>query len=430
MRFLKISLIFLLVLSATVAGAYLRFKEVFRPRPFNEEIEQNGTPVQPATRIRFDSARGTVNILVVGLDDVDGGRRSDAIALAILNEDKRTVRVASIPRDSRVQIPGYSWEKINHAYAYGGIELLKNTVMNLLGIDVNYFIVVNYQSFPRIIDLLGGIDIYVEKKLEYTDYSGKLFINIPAGQQHMNGKTALDYVRFRHDPLGDIGRVQRQQKFISIVMNKLKSPSVLPKIPTLVNEVVTAVNTDMTPMEALRFAQFANSLPLEKIKLFMAPGKATYIGNVSYWIINIPEFSRMLVSDDSPEDSAFVSEDLSPELTYDNLLELVTQIGKIGILNGDGASGLGRKASQIFQKLGIDVAYTGNARHFDYHTTNVVYPETASESDKQAAEALAKLCGVTNKALIRKDRTVSMVSIILGHDKDIIFKRLEDAGFR
>lgn len=271
MRFLKILGIVLLILLATAGGAALRLKEVLFPDdPLDlisvlavgsEDVRQDGKEDEPS----IASAQGTVNVLLVGLDNVDGGSRTDAIALAIFDADNKAVRVASIPRDSRVQIPGRGWDKINHAYVYGGINLLKSTVVNLTGMAIHYFVMVNYRSFPRIIDLIGGIDIYVEKRLKYTDYSGKLFINISKGQQHMDGKTALEYVRFRHDPLGDIGRVQRQQKFMDIVLAKLKSPAILPRIPALVDEVVSAVDTDLTPLEALKLMRFANALPPDRV---------------------------------------------------------------------------------------------------------------------------------------------------------------------
>lgn len=429
MRFFRIFAIIALILAATVGGALWSVWEAINVKPIVDPPGPGSGDLRPISdSLRIDPILGTVNVLLVGLDDVDGGRRSDAIALAIFDQDSRSVRILSIPRDSRVQIPGHGWDKINHAYVYGGIDLLRETVVNLLNVGINYFVVVNYDSFPRIIDLLGGIDIDVEKTLVYTDYSGKLFINIPKGRQHMNGKTALEYVRFRHDPLGDIGRVQRQQKFLSVVMDKLKSPSVLLKIANLVDEAVMAVNTDLTPMEALRLARFATSLGSERIRLSMAPGKAAYIGDLSYWIIDLVEVPKMLVAD---VDNAFVpeveSEDVAPTLDMDSVQTMVAQVGKIAILNGDGASGLGRRASQIFQKLGIDVAYTGNAKHFDYRSSNVIYPENATEKDKQAANALAKLCGITNKALIQRNRTASMVSVILGHDKEAVFKRLENA---
>lgn len=378
-----------------------------------------------SSKLRFDSEHGTVNVLLVGLDEVDGGRRSDAIALAIFDKGSQSVRISSIPRDSRVQIEGRGWDKINHSYAYGGIGLLKRTVENLSGLPIHYFVVVNYNGFPKIIDLLGGIDIDVDKKMVYTDYSAKLFINIPRGLQHMDGKTALEYVRFRHDPLGDIGRVHRQQKFLSILMEKLKAPSIIPKIPALIGEVMKAVNTDLSPLQALELAQFANALPSERVELFMAPGKAAYIGSLSYWIIDIQAWSEMLAGKEPPS-TALESADLPDEnLNRDEVIELVSKIGKIGILNGDGAMGLGKRASQIFQKLGVDVGYTGNAKHFDYHASNVIYPQNSTEKDRLAAEALAKLCGINDRALVRRSDAAPMVSIVLGHDKEAIFKRLE-----
>jgi LCP family protein required for cell wall assembly len=448
LKILKVFGIVILILAATVTGAALRLREVMWP--FNvpgidvpgAETVSGDTPPGTASDaknddpvpLKVDPILGTVNILFVGLDDLDGVYRSDAIALAVFNQETQSVRVLSIPRDSRVFIPGRGWDKVNHAYVYGGVNLLRETVMHTLGVGLNYFAVLNYQSFPRMIDLIGGVDIDVEKKLEYTDYSGKLFINIPKGRQHMNGKTALEYVRFRHDPLGDIGRVQRQQKFVAVAIEKMKSPSMLLSIPSLVDEFVAAVNTDLTPLEGLKLLMFVNSLPRERIQLQVAPGKASYIGNTSYWILDPVEIAKWLAGEtDIPEGaelSALTSADAPlPPLSSETLLELVGRIGKIGVLNGDGASGLGRKASQIFQKIGVDVVYTGNAKHFDYHASNVLYPENAGENEKRAAEALAELCGITNKALIQRDRTATMVSIVLGHDKETIFNRLESVAF-
>ena len=444
MRFLKIFGIALLLLLAVSGGAAFRLKEILFPKDpldLGQSLAVGSDDAQPERDEGpyIDPVLGTVNVLVVGLDNVDGGSRTDAIALAIFDAENKSVRVASIPRDSRVQIPGRSWDKINHAYVYGGIDLLKETVVNLTGMAVNYFVMVNYKSFPRIIDLIGGIDIYVDKQLKYTDYSGKLFINISKGQQHMDGKTALGYVRFRHDPLGDIGRVQRQQKFMDIVLSKLKSPAILPRIPALIDEVIAAVDTDLTPLEALKLMQFANALPPDRVQMFMAPGKAGYSGNLSYWILDTVGLSLQLAAKLPPEgqqdvlsaDAGDASGDAVPAapLTEERLRELRERIGKIGILNGDGASGLGKRASRVFQRIGIEVPYAGNARHFDYHSTNIIYPAGGKEASRDAALALAELCGITNAGLVRGDRRATLVSIIFGHDKEIVFRRLESLNF-
>ena len=446
MRFFKVFGIALLILLAVTGGAAFRLKEVLFPKnplDLGQSLAVGSDDVQPEREEDgpyVDPVLGTVNVLIVGLDNVDGGSRTDAIALAIFDADNKAVRVASIPRDSRVQIPGRGWDKINHAYVYGGIDLLKETVVNLTGMAVNYFVMVNYKSFPRIIDLIGGIDIYVDKPLKYTDYSGKLFIDISKGQQHMDGMKALGFVRFRHDPLGDIGRVQRQQKFMDIVLSKLKSPAILPRIPALIDEVIAAVDTDLTPLEALKLMQFANALPPDRVQMFMAPGKSGYSGNLSYWILDTVGLSLQLAAKLPPQgqrdvlssDTGKVSDDAAPPpapLTEERLKELRERIGKIGILNGDGASGLGRRASRLFQRIGIEVPYAGNARHFDYHSTNIIYPAGGKEADREAALALAELCGITNAGLVREDRRATLVSIIFGHDKDTVLKRLESLNF-
>jgi LCP family protein required for cell wall assembly len=450
-----------LMLTATVGGAAWRLAEVFFPSP-NPDIgfsvsdprgpsgeggeagETGGTgensddrPAEPEmlgnlASLQTDPVLSTVNVLLVGLDDLDGVSRSDAIALAVFDQNRQTARVLSIPRDSRVLIPDRGWDKVNHAYVYGGISLLRETLIHTLNVGISYFVVLNYQNFTRMVDLIGGVEIDVEKKLQYTDYSGKLFINIPKGRQHMSGKTALEYVRFRHDPLGDIGRVQRQQKFTAVVLEKIKSPSLWLNLMGLAEEFISAINTNLTPLEGVRLLTFMNSLPRERIQMQVAPGKASYIGNTSYWILDPLEISKWLAGEVETHEtlsSLTSADELPADLSYETLLELVAQIGKIGVLNGDGTSGLGRKASQIFQKIGVDVVYTGNAKHFDYYASNVLYPENAGENGRRAAEALAKLCGITNTALIQRDRTAAMVSIVLGHDKETIFSRLEKAVF-
>lgn len=438
MKFVKIVAIVMMVFMSAAAGAALRIKEFMNnpnPLPVVQEpvkkliatdalSEDSGAaPVQQHTQ---QVPQAPVNVLVVGLDEVDRVSRTDAIALVIFDAANKSVKVASIPRDSRVYIPGRGWDKINHAYVYGGMELLRETVVNLTGVPVNYFAKVNYKSFPRIIDMLGGVDIYVEKRLHYNDYSGKLFINIEKGQQHLDGKKALHYVRFRHDPLGDIGRVQRQQKFMDVLLAKLKSPSIIFKIPDIMNEIVAAVDTDLTPLEALSMLNFTNSLPKERVRLFMAPGKAGYSGKLSYWIIDNPKFYQLLARDDPPDEAAASPVSASAaggsEIDDDKLAELRIAIGSVRILNGDGENGLGKRASQIFQSIGIEVPYTGNAKHYDYRSSSIVYP--ADADGKRGAQALAELCGITNKGLIREDKRTQKLTLILGHDKETIFSRL------
>ena len=462
MKVLKILGAIFMIVSSLVGGAAFRMVEILndpnplplpkndsklaqavRPQPQTVSEDKEAKAAQDDELAVADSSRnntsnrGTVNVLVVGLDNVEGGSRTDAIALAIFDAQNPGLRIASIPRDSRVYIPGKGWDKINHAYVYGGIRLLRETLVNLTGMPIDYFVKVSYKSFPRIVDILGGVDIYVEKRLVYNDYSGKLFINIPAGQQHMNGKTALGYVRFRHDPLGDIGRVRRQQTFIDNMMKKIKTPSIIPRIPAIVNEVMDAIDTDLAPLEALKLLQFANSLPPDRIKMFMAPGKTGFSKNVSYWILDNNAFSLQLAAKLPPADDTLLEAtdsinldekeeaSTSPVFDSDRIAQLRDQILSIRILNGDGDKGIGRRAAQIFQRIGIEVPYTGNARHYDYKSSSIIYPPSEDGSTKVGAFALAELCGITNERLVQEDKKAASITLILGHDKNELFNRLE-----
>ena len=415
-KWIKVLSIILLVLSAGSAGAFLGLWEVIYPD--SATIKES---------ISFNDKSGTINILISGLDYTDGSERADSIAVAVIDIDSKKIKVMSIPRDSRVFIPRRGWDKINHSYAYGKVGLLKEAVVNLLGLPINYYMTLNFQSFPVLIDLIGGVTIDVEKRLVYNDYSGKLFIDIPKGLQTLDGKNALHYVRFRHDPLGDIGRITRQQKFIKEVVRRLQSPSILPKLPELASEVIRMINTDMSPAQAIQLASYLREVKESDLEFFMMPGKAANIGVINYWLPDIPAASMMLA--DQPAASSTEDNAGSYELREDVPFLLSKINGKVSILNGDGSKGLVKRASEELQHIGIDVGITGNAKHFDYHSSSIMIPTNGKSEDMESAEALAALCGISKK-LISKSTTVSSVTIILGKDKENIFTSLHDAKIK
>jgi len=420
MKILKIAAILLLAVSSAFAGAAMRVRTFVDPKP--QTIKES---------ISFTEASGTANILLIGIDDVDGGRRADAIAFATIDIDHKIVRVMSIPRDTRVQIPGKGWDKINHAYAYGGVEKLRETVVNFLGLPVNYYVLVNYDTFPSIIDLIGGVEVDVERRMVYNDYAGKLFINIPKGFQKLDGKTALHYVRFRHDALGDIGRVKRQQEFIKAVLKKLQTPAMIPKIPELAQKAIEMVNFDMTPAQALQLASYLADLSGENLHFFTLPGKAAYISNLSYWIGDTTEASAMLTGLPEKQAGETVSGDQvlkeQPEPSPDRSIDVESLIASmttpVSVLNGAGSSGLGKEAATALQKIGIDVVHIGNAKHFDYRTTSIQVPEKGAEAVQKTAQALGEIAGV-GKNLISRSPAVPHVTIIIGKDSEKVLQRL------
>jgi LCP family protein required for cell wall assembly len=421
MRIIKIIIIMLLAISAGAAGAFFRLQELIYPdaKDIYETFESSKKTLQ-------NELFGTINILVAGLDSTDGTERSDSLALVLVDIDTKKIKVMSIPRDSRVFIPKRGWEKINHAYAYGKIDLLKEVTVALLGLPIDHYLVLNFKTFPAIIDLLGGVTIDVEKRLVYNDYAGKLHIDIPKGIQTLDGKNALHYVRFRHDSLSDLGRIARQQKFTKEALKKLQTPMILPKIPELIAETIKMVNTDMSPIQAIQLVSYIRDINESDLKFFTLPGKAANIGALSYWLPDIPTASMMLADHYVPDSPESVGIDFY-ESREDIPLLLSKIDGKISVLNGEGSKGIVKRASEELQHIGVDVGITGNAKHFDYRSSCIMIPANGNNGDMESAEALATLCGI-NKKLISKSASTSSVTIILGKDKENIFANLRAAG--
>ena len=156
---------------------------------------------------------------------------------------------------------------------------------------LNHYIIVDVKSFVKIIDAIGGIDINVEKRMKYEDPwddNGGLYINIFPGKQHMDGKKAVTYVRYR-DSEGDIGRIERQQKFIQACMDKVMSPSFIPRIPAVIREVFDAIDTDMTVRQLMELAGALKAAKENGLETDMVPGYPLYIDDVSYWIPYVDE---------------------------------------------------------------------------------------------------------------------------------------------
>ena len=151
------------------------------------------------------------NIVVMGVDErSDDVGRSDTLFVVMFDSSNKSASLLSVPRDTRVRIEGHGWDKINHAYAYGGRELTQKTVEELLGIKINNYVMVDFKGFTGLVDAIGGIDIDVEKDMYYHDTWDGFTVDLKKGRQHLDGKTAIQYVRFR-DEEGDIGRIRRQQ---------------------------------------------------------------------------------------------------------------------------------------------------------------------------------------------------------------------------
>lgn len=276
-----ILLIVLLVVVIAVAGAtvyaYLQFA---RTAPVTQVVQAVERPVE--------TLNNRVNILLLGLDDAQPdqtARRSDTIMVASLNPQDGEVNLLSLPRDTKVNIPGHKgYDKLNHAYAYGGAELARSTVAQFLRVPINYYVVIDWQAFIKVIDIIGGVDLYVEHNMNYSDPYANLNIHINQGYQHLDGEKAGQYVRFRSDELGDIGRVHRQQRFLKALAKETMQAGIILKLPALVSAINENVDTDMSAITMLKVANSLKSLNASNLHAEMLPGDFATIDGLSYWL--------------------------------------------------------------------------------------------------------------------------------------------------
>lgn len=219
----------------------------------------------------------TTNILLVGTDSPTPGKgpetRGDVLILATCDTGRNRVSLLSIPRDTLVEIPGHGQDRINAAHVYGGVPLTILMVEKLTGLPVDRYLAVDFRAFEDLVDLLGGVEVEVDKHLYYQDKSQNLLIDLRQGRQMLNGRQALGFVRYRQDPLGDITRVERQQHLVRAVLDKAAKENLWTKIIPLYRLGRRYVRTDLSLLDLYRLRNFLKDLATQaNISSYTVPG--------------------------------------------------------------------------------------------------------------------------------------------------------------
>lgn len=224
-----------------------------------------------------------VNVLLMGLDE--GKTRTDVLVLAHLDPRQGLLNLLSIPRDTLVEIDCADlsdWcvtpDKLAHAHAYGGErgpEVTVATVERLLGVDIDHYVRVDFEGFQKVVDLLGGVDLVIAEDMHYEDpYANPpLYIHFEASDQpqHLDGKRALEFVRYR-GATGDIGRTERTKQFLLALARKAKETQSLPRLPAAIRTGLACVDTDINLRTALGLAVALLRVDLDKAQTETLPG--------------------------------------------------------------------------------------------------------------------------------------------------------------
>jgi polyisoprenyl-teichoic acid--peptidoglycan teichoic acid transferase len=237
-RWSRIFLLLFLLVGAVALYSYMQYRSGVN------DSEKAADENKQEYNFNGESDRhGLTNILLIGSDARgEESSRSDTIMIASYNPDKESYKLTSIMRDTYVDIPGHGKNKINAAFALGGPELLRQTIKENFDVSLQYYSIVDFEGFVRLIDeaFPEGVEVNVEKQM-----SEGIGVTLEPGVQRLDGKHLLGYVRFRQDAVGDFGRVERQQNVIKEVGKQFASIQTLPKLPKLVGVVTPFVNTNM-----------------------------------------------------------------------------------------------------------------------------------------------------------------------------------------
>ncbi len=300
---------------------------------------------KPRLEFTLPFAQRRQNILVMGVDinyegdDPFKNTRTDSMVLISIAPYAKDINVISIPRDSKVYLAGNSKpDKINHAFAYGGVDMSVRTVEETFGVRVNRYLVISNKGVIDFIDAIGGMPIYVEKDLHYGDRSAGLHVNLKKGKQKLSGKEVEGYLRFRNDELGDIGRISRQQWFFDAALDALKDPQILSKLPEAIKGLPKYIQTDMSIFEITQYAMLAKTIDKSDIHVATIPGGPSTKGEVSYWILD-PEKTQAMID----------------KLVYRDKAEMLEGPVKVGILHTPATLEEANKLKEVLEKNGLEV---------------------------------------------------------------------------
>jgi LCP family protein required for cell wall assembly len=356
-----------------------------------------------------------VNILVMGVDearDVAGAQpddlvgRTDTMLLVQVDPTQESVNVLSIPRDTRVEIPGYGIDKINQANFEGGAELAAQTVRhNFNDVEIDRYVRISTGAFRELVDLVGGVEVFVPEPMHYQDQTQGLVIDLDPGWQTLNGDMAEQFARFRQDAYGDIGRVQRQQILLKALKERLINPTIIPQIPQMVRLLQRYIDTNLSPEEMLALAGFGLQLPPDRLHMVMLPGRFSdpQEFHASYWITNQDAINQVMQAFFQIEPIALLA-DTQAQRSISHL--------SIAIQNASGAPQVADRMADHLRQEGFHNVYRVRDWPDTLRQTQVI----AQQGDLAGADTVQSILGFGSTVSDSTGDLESDITIRVGED--------------
>ncbi|MDQ6768056.1 MAG: LCP family protein [Candidatus Eremiobacteraeota bacterium] len=359
-------------------------------------------PFLPSPDLVQVFGRPNLRVLVMGLDEnwtttdeaYTSVSRTDTLLAVNVDLSNKQISVLSIPRDLWVYIPKSGYGKINESYADGGPQRVEAAVVKNLGTPAfDYYVVLRLDATKNIIDALGGLDVDVEKDMDYDDSWGHLHIHLKKGLHHLTGEQAVGYIRFRHDPEGDIGRMRRQRQVVQLLAKRMRDPSIAMHLPALLGVIRDNVRTDMPFGKLYDLALGMRGVSSQSVHSTLLPVEVGWTNG---------------------ESVLFAKSDARKTIhTY-----LVAGYGNgfdpstvhVRVENGSGTPGAASAVADFLRQRGFNVVETANAKSFNNKKTTI-----ESADGKMAGEVARELPVKNPQIALRAVDGVDVV-IVIGRD--------------
>jgi polyisoprenyl-teichoic acid--peptidoglycan teichoic acid transferase len=428
------------IVSAT-AGALLAFSLSGTPllqRDLTAEessVFSQDSLVDSGLRLRLPRLTRPVNVLVMGTSvlssDVNDppteaqglgyhaqvnvlSGLTDVMLLVRFDPLHNDLKVLSIPRDTRTFVPNMGMTKINAANVQGGPAVTAQVVSELLGgVGIDRYAILNIQGVEKLVDALGGVELYVPKDMNYQDDSQHLYINLKEGQQHLNGNQALQFLRFRYDNYGDIGRIQRQQLLLRALMEQSLNPRTIANLPEITNVIRSHVDTNLSMEELLALLGFASKTDRSSVEMLMLPGDfSTPEYDASYWLPNYAAIDQLVQTHLKADGGGITVRSNETGSAKDSTSVATPESLRITIQNSTAESAV---ADEVADTL-YDRGYGNLSVGYNYPEALGVTRIIAQNGDRQTAESLRDLLQLGEVRIENTGDLNSDITIQVGSD--------------
>lgn len=402
------------------------------PASATEGVSGDSEPL-PSLEEQSPSWNGTdrINILLMGLDyrdweSGDGPPRTDSMMLVTIDPITKSAGMLSIPRDLWVEIPGFEHNRINTAYFLGesyrlpggGPGLAMDTASNLLGVRVEYYALIEFSAFEKMIDEIGGVEVLVPERMKISPLGRPSLWLDPKGYR-LDGPEALAYARARKTAGGDFDRAQRQQQVILAVRDQILEvnmvPALLAKAPALYRELTAGIHTNLSFDQMVALGLLAMQIDLDDVsKGVIAPPDMVQLEthfDGAQVLKPIPDAIRVM------RDEIFTGTGaIAPSIPETEATEAAKiENARLSILNGAGIEGLATDTSEFLTQQGLNVVEISNADRHDYDKSRVI---VHSPEFPYTLRYLSDLLGLSEGQILRPVHPLPDVDlqVILGWD--------------